>query len=87
MSEAGSWESIRKHGLLSTTALLDLYEISGTKRFRIESTLRRKSIRVEHPVCGAAVIRDQGALCDKPSLGICLEDCLEGTTPKNGVSF
>ena len=32
MAEDGSFKSIRKNGLLSTTALLDLYGISGEER-------------------------------------------------------
>ncbi len=87
MSEAGSWPSIQKHGLLSTTALLDLYEISGSKRFELESSLRRKSFRIQHSKYGAAIIRDQGALCDKPSKGIYLKDCLENTTVQEWCEF
>jgi hypothetical protein len=29
MAEADTWDSIREHGLLSTSALLDLFEIKG----------------------------------------------------------
>jgi hypothetical protein len=32
MAEAGSWPSIKRHGLLSTTALLDLFEIPAPDR-------------------------------------------------------
>ena len=42
MAELGTWESIRRHGLLSTTALLDLYEISGKEREVLEDRLRRE---------------------------------------------
>ncbi len=28
MAEAGTWEGIRRYGLLSTTALLDAFEIA-----------------------------------------------------------
>ena len=31
MADAQSWESIRKHGLLSTSSLLDLYEVKDKK--------------------------------------------------------
>ena len=34
MAEAGSWESVKRHGLLSTTALLDLFEVSGDRTRR-----------------------------------------------------
>ena len=44
MAESGSWDSIRERGLLSTSALLDLYEISDPDREAIESTRRPTSI-------------------------------------------
>ena len=37
MANAGTWPSIRGRGLLSTSALLDLFEIRGQERERIES--------------------------------------------------
>lgn len=58
MAEEGSWPSIQRHGLLSTTALLDLYEISGEERERIESRRRRDSVEVAHHSLGKVVIRD-----------------------------
>jgi len=36
MAERGSWPSIREHGLLSTSALLDLYGKQGAEREAIE---------------------------------------------------
>ena len=59
MAEAGSWPSIQEHGLLSTTALLDLFEVDVTDRCRMESEWRQKSISIRHPSHGIAVIRDQ----------------------------
>ena len=35
MAHAGSWPMIQRHGLLSTTALLDLFEIGGERRFAL----------------------------------------------------
>lgn len=58
MAEAGSWSSIRDRGLLSTSALLDLFEIEGPERFAIESQRREESVEVRHPVHGEAWIRD-----------------------------
>jgi hypothetical protein len=40
MAEVGTWLSIRERGLLSTSALLDLYGIEGEERRRIESCNR-----------------------------------------------
>ncbi|MDJ0869739.1 MAG: hypothetical protein QNK03_26810 [Myxococcota bacterium] len=62
MSAAGSWPGIRRHGLLSTSSLLDLFEIRGAERRRIEAALRTECIEIRHPVHGAAVIRDQRSM-------------------------
>ena len=59
MAEAESWDSIQAKGLLSTSALLDLFEVNGQERFAIESCHRPKSVTIEHPKHGRAVIRDQ----------------------------
>lgn len=72
MAEAGTWPSIKKYGLLSTSALLDLYEYSGERRANIESSLRSQSVEICNEKYGRAVIRDQGPL--KESL---LEKCLQ----------
>lgn len=58
MAEAGSWTSVQRHGLLSTTALLDLFEITGPDREAIESARRPKSVAIDHPRHGTAWIRD-----------------------------
>ena len=57
MAEPDSWESIEDKGLLSTSALLDLFEINGKRRFAIESCHRPDSVVIEHPRHGRAVIR------------------------------
>lgn len=76
MAEAGSWESICKHGLLSTTALLDLFEVNGTQRTQLESSRRPTSVTITHPVHGIAVIRDNIPLIEKV-----LRRTLVGMTP------
>ena len=48
MAALGSWDSIRKHGLLSTSALLDLFEVSDNDRVVIEEGHRAESITIEH---------------------------------------
>lgn len=58
VAEAGSWSSIERHGLLSTAALLDLFEISGSSRDAIESARRPESVKIEHAEHGVACIRD-----------------------------
>ena len=59
VAESGSWPGIRRHGLLSTSALLDLFEVAGPERSRIESECRPEPIPIEHREHGVAVIRDQ----------------------------
>ena len=76
MAEAGTWESIRKYGLLSTTALLDLFEVNGQRRKQIESAHRPECVTITHPVYGKAVIRDQ-----KPMRESTLLKCLQGLSP------
>jgi hypothetical protein len=73
MAEQGSWESIRNPGLLSTSALLDLFQIKGPERLAIESAHRPESIQLSHPEHGAVVIRDQ-----KPMNETKLRSCLVG---------
>ena len=49
MAEAGSWDGIRERGLLSTTALLDLFEINGARRLELKSARRPASVAITHP--------------------------------------
>src|SRR5690242_18502139 len=77
MAESGSLPGIRRHGLLSTSALLDLFEIAGSERYNIESCRRPGSVVISHPVHGQAVIRDQ-----KPMSEEMLRRCLIGLTPR-----
>lgn len=78
MAEAGSWEGIVRHGLLSTSALLDLFEVRGVDRERIEAMRRSESVLITHPVHGRAVIRDQKPM-DDTGLKRAL---LDGITPR-----
>jgi hypothetical protein len=77
MAEHGSWPSIRENGLLSTTALLDLYAIKGESRATIESMLRKNMVQVKGKKGETAWIRDQRPMSDKKLAG-CLRD---GLTP------
>jgi hypothetical protein len=58
MAEAGSWPAIRRDGLLSTSALLDLYEVEAPERDAIESARRPQPVWIEHAAHGRALIRD-----------------------------
>jgi len=79
MAEFGSWPSIRRHGLLSTTALLDLYAINGKSRTRIESERRRNMVPITSTKGDSACIRDQRPMSDTKLAG-CLRD---GLTPRD----
>jgi hypothetical protein len=78
MAQDGAWDSIRRHGLLSTSALLDLFQINGDLRRQIESCHRPKSREIAHPEHGTAVIRDQQPMSDSGLL-----KCLCGMTPRD----
>ncbi len=77
MAEADTWESIKKYGLLSTSALLDKFEITGAERFKIESQHRPECVQINHPKYGLAVIRDQ-----KPMSNETIQKCLTDMTPQ-----
>ena len=71
MAWEGAWPSIAKHGLLSTEALLDLFECRGSDRNMILRHRRPESITITHPRLGMAVIRDQKPI-DDTKLARCL---------------
>ena len=75
MAEDGSWESIRRIGLLSTSALLDRFEVEGERRYAIESTRRPEIVTLEPPERGTALVRD-----NKPMQEKALERCLHRMT-------
>jgi len=75
MAEADTWPKIKRHGLLSTSALLDLFEVCGDARAAIESQHRPESVTIRHKRHGEAVIRDQ-----KPMSDNALRKCLVGLT-------
>lgn len=64
MAEHGSWASIREHGLLSTSAILDLYGISGPRRMAIESMRRPTCVPIKAKGLPRAVVRDQIPMSD-----------------------
>ena len=88
MAELGSWPSIQKHGLLSTNALLDLFEVAGPERATLESEWRSNSRPITHPEHGTVVLRDQ-----KPMPPDKLSKCLDGISTQewykliNGKTF
>jgi hypothetical protein len=77
MANEGTWVSIRQRGLLSTTALLDLFGIQGDMRHRIESCHRPHSVPITHPEYGTVIIRDQAPMRESA-----LQKCLDGISPQ-----
>jgi hypothetical protein len=73
LAEAGSSPSIERLGLLSVTALLDLFEVGGERRDQLESHVRPKRVPLRHDRHGAVVLRDQKPLSES-KLAACLVD-------------
>ncbi len=89
IAEDGSWPRIRRHGLLSTRALLDLHGVTGSRRTALESEQRRQCETIEGRGLQPATLRDQ-----KPMPPLALARCLDdGLAPAdwyrllNGRSF
>lgn len=64
MAERGSWAAIRERGLLSTSALLDTYDVKEPTRSEIENEHRQNSVAIEADALPRAVIRDQMPMSD-----------------------
>ncbi|MBL8677290.1 MAG: hypothetical protein JNJ47_07755, partial [Alphaproteobacteria bacterium] len=77
VTEPGAWKNIKQNGLLSTTRLLDLFEIDKEKRMIIETNRRPSSVVIEHSRYGRAIINDNLPL-NQQSLAKCLD---HGLTP------
>jgi hypothetical protein len=71
----GAVSGMIAHGLLPTSSLLDLFEITGEERARIEARPRAVEVVVEHADHGKAVISDNSPLSFE-ALGRCLDDGL-----------
>ncbi len=77
MAHEGGWPAIRAHGLLSATALLEAYDVSGADRTALESKHRPESVQLQRKGLPGAVLRDQKPMSDG-ALNKCLQD---GLTP------
>jgi hypothetical protein len=73
MAEASAREGIQRHGLLSTGALVDLFETPNPRRSRLLAERRPDMTAVRHDIHGTALIRDNGPLSEK-KLAACLTD-------------
>ncbi|MFE4976030.1 DUF7002 family protein [Kitasatospora sp. NPDC056651] len=79
MAQDGTWPSIQEHGLLSTTALVDLYDPSPADRAAILQSRRRAGFVLDDPALGRAAVRDQKPLqrLDRLALGTTLQEFLD----------
>lgn len=75
VTEPGAWASIKKHGLQSTSRLLDLFEVRNPQRILLESKRRARAIPLCHPSVGQVILNDQAPLFEK-ALEKCLDDSL-----------
>jgi hypothetical protein len=75
VTQAGCVDGILAHGLLSTSLLLDLFEVDGPARAALEAERRPARVRLEHPRHGQAVLGDNTPLSGK-ALSACLDDDL-----------
>jgi len=71
MAEDGSWPSIRDRGLLSTRAIVDLYQPGEEVKAEILTTVRRRKVTLTRDELPDATIRDQ---VPAKFLDACLED-------------
>lgn len=77
MAEAGTWDSIRRRGLLSASATLDLFKVTGKRRAGYEREQRQSMMAVLPDRADRIVLRDQ-----KPMPPDRLERALtDGTSP------
>jgi hypothetical protein len=77
MAEDGTWPSIRQRGLLSTQAIVDVYQPDADVREQILSTVRRDKIKLTSAGLGEMTIRDQ-----RPAKF--LKDCMnDGVSPQD----
>jgi hypothetical protein len=75
-ARSGSWSSIYERGLLSTTAILDIYGINQDFRKSIEKSRRASQVVIQHPKFPSITIRDQLPMNDS-GLKRCLPKHME----------
>lgn len=75
LAEPDAWVGVQRHGLLSTSSLLDLFEVPVESREPIEAARRPEVLRIEHSEHGVATIRDNKPLSES-KLAAALDDGL-----------
>jgi hypothetical protein len=78
MAELGTWESIKSRGLLSTSAVLDLFGIAGAARSALETQHRPEKVTVGN-VAQGIVLRDQIPMAP----GRLVQGLSDGLTPSD----
>lgn len=78
MAERGAWNSIRNHGLMSASAVLDHLNIGGDERAQFESEHRGRKMDVRAGHLSNIVLRDQKPM---PEVRL-LRALTDGTTPR-----
>lgn len=80
VSLASNAEQIRRYGLRSTSALLDLFEITDRRRYTLESCRRPEMVKIGHPIHGEVILNDQAPLNEAV-----LSRCLVGMTTQEWI--
>lgn len=65
LTHVDNWRLIQRLGLLSATALLDLFGVEGIERRALESSNRRELSPIHHEAYGTAILRDQKPMDDR----------------------
>lgn len=79
MAADGSWPSIRAHGLLSVSRLLDRYAVEGEARFDIESRRRPGSVTLRREGYPDATVRDNKPMFES----VLLRKLTDDLTPRD----
>ncbi len=79
----GAWNTISRLGLLSASALLDLFRLDADRRAELTARRRPREVRIEHPLHGTAVLNDNLPLSER-ALASCLDD---GLTPQDWLGL
>lgn len=64
VADVQNWHGIQGRGLLSTSALLQLFDVGADDRIAYGSRRRTKSVTLRHKEHGHAVLRDQNPIDD-----------------------
>ena len=74
MASPNCWPSMQQLGLLSSSALVELFEVPEPRRTALLTSQRRGTETLLHAIHGSASLRDQKPLSEK-NLARCLIDC------------